>query len=198
MQTTPEVGDEFVAISCVNVGVGPGGTTSMLARVALVDYKGHVLLDHYVQPTPGVTLTDCRTASTGITYEDLYSDNSLSFSEVQMKVGKMVKGKILVGYCIWNDLSVLGMSHPAVHTRDVGLYQPFRNALRSPNTIIRLPTLAWTLLNRRCSEGLLNPVEMARAAIDIYRSAAEDWENAITNRNWPSALPPSTFSRCYY
>lgn len=158
MQVPQSYGNEFIAISCINVGVGPGGTTSMLAKVALIDYKGHVMLDHFVRPTPGVVLADCRTASTGVTVEDLYSESSLGFNEVQIKVGKILQGKVLVGYCIWNDLSVLGMSHPAVNTRDVGLYQPFRNALRSPNSIIRLPTLAWTLLHRRCSEGLLNPV----------------------------------------
>jgi hypothetical protein len=40
-------------------------------------------------------------------------------------------------------------------------------------------------------------LENARAALDIYRSDGEAWERAITQGNWPCALPPSTFSRCY-
>jgi RNA exonuclease 4 len=40
-------------------------------------------------------------------------------------------------------------------------------------------------------------LENARVALDLYRSHAEEWEAAITKGNWPSALPPSTFSRCY-
>jgi RNA exonuclease 4 len=120
----------------------------------------------------------------------------------------------------FDDL-VLGIPHPAVNTRDVGLYQPFRNALRSPSQLVRLPTLTFHLMGRRCQEGQQNPVrytvtnderadtyvcildvgakqlENSRAAMDLYRSAADEWENAIREGQWPSALPPSTFSRCY-
>ncbi len=53
---------------------------------------------------------------------------------------------------------VLGIPHPAVNTRDVALYQPFRNALRSPNQLVRLPTLTFHLMGRRCQEGQQNPV----------------------------------------
>ena len=93
--------------------------------------------------------------------------------------------------------------------------QPFRNALRS-NQIIGLQTLAWQLMSRRCQEGQTHPVsvivltlprlnsipafeklENARAALDIYRSDSEEWERSISQGNWPCALPPSTFSRCY-
>jgi RNA exonuclease 4 len=116
--------------------------------------------------------------------------------------------------------SVLGIPHPAVNTRDVGLYQPFRNALRTPNQLVRLPTLTFHLMGRRCQEGQQNPVrsvifklwtarrapayswrpeqmENARAALDLYRSHANEWETAIRDGQWPSALPPNTFSRCY-
>jgi hypothetical protein len=57
----------------------------------------------------------------------------------------------------FDDL-VLGIPHPAVNTRDVGLYQPFRNALRSSNQLVRLPTLTFHLMGRRCQEGQQNPV----------------------------------------
>ena len=55
-------------------------------------------------------------------------------------------------------ISVLGIPHPAVNTRDVALYQPFRNALRSPNQVIGLQTLTWHLMRRRCQDGQLDPV----------------------------------------
>lgn len=119
---------------------------------------------------------------------------------------------------------VLGIPHPAVNTRDVGLYMPFRNALKSLN-LVRLPTLTFHLMGRRCQEGQQNPVrpiiifnferapayswrpvtrslragqlENARAALDLYRSHANDWETSIRDGQWPSALPPASFSRCY-
>ena len=56
---------------------------------------------------------------------------------------------------------VLGIPHPAVNTRDVALYQPFRNALRLPNQLIGLPTLTFHLMGRRCQEGQQNPVRFS-------------------------------------
>lgn len=84
-----------------------------------------------------------------------------------------------------------------------------------PQQIIGLQTLAWQLMCRRCQEGYLHPVrwkalassqtyvnfmsqvENARAALDLYRSCSSEWEDAVSEGNWPCALPPSTFSRCY-
>ncbi|KAJ4484802.1 ribonuclease H-like domain-containing protein [Lentinula edodes] len=186
---------QYYAISCINVGVGPGGTTSMLARIAIVDFRGNTILDTYVSPT--MKITEYRTATTGIEPAHLSSRNAASFNTVQQYVANIIKGHILVGHSIWNDLSVLGIPHPAVDTRDVALYQPFRNALRSPNHIVGLQTLSWQLMCRRCQESEQNPLENARAALDLYRSDATDWEEAIRRGSWPCALPPSTFSRCY-
>ncbi|KAF8168190.1 hypothetical protein B0H34DRAFT_684529 [Crassisporium funariophilum] len=187
--------DQLLSISCINVGVGPGGTTNLLARIAIVDYRGTTVFDQYVAPT--TVVTDYRTATTGITQAHLYSADAWNFNMVQSYVSNISRGKILVGHSLWNDLAVLGLPHPAVDTRDVALYQPFRSALRTPNQIIGLQTLAWQLMSRRCQEGQIHPVENARAALDLYRSVAEVWESSISQGNWPCALPPSTFSRCY-
>ncbi|KAJ2928760.1 hypothetical protein H1R20_g8157, partial [Candolleomyces eurysporus] len=187
--------EQFLALSCTNVGVGPGGTTTMLARVSIVDYKGTVIFDRYVLPT--MPVTDYRTVTTGIGASHLQPPEAWPFQAVQQQVANLLKGKILVGHSIWNDLSVLGIPHPAVATRDVALYQPFRNALRSPQQTVGLQTLAWQLLCRRCQDEQINPAENARVALDLYRSDESDWEAAVSRGNWPCALPPSTFSRCY-
>ena len=127
---------------------------------------------------------------------------------------------------------VLGVRHPAVLTRDVALYQPFRNALKTPKQVVGLRTLMWHLMRRRCQDGkqcavslglgasnptrggrtvatssgyqincLLTPIvhqlENARAAMDLYRSHATEWEDVISKGQWPSHLPPDTFARCY-
>ncbi|KAI0313506.1 hypothetical protein OF83DRAFT_527583 [Amylostereum chailletii] len=187
--------EQILAISCVSVGVGPGGTTAMLARVAITDYRGNQLLDCYVAPT--MTVSDFRTATTGIEPAHLSSPSAYPFGQIQKHVAGIIRDKVIVGHSLWNDLSVLGIPHPAVNTRDVALYQPFRNALHSPNQIVGLQTLTWRLMRRRCQEGLINPLENARAALDLYRSHATEWENTIGEGQWPSVLPPSTFSRCY-
>ncbi|KAJ7599446.1 hypothetical protein C8J56DRAFT_769232 [Mycena floridula] len=196
-------------ISCITIGVGPGGTISMLARVAIVDYQGQTVLDTYVVPTSKVT--DYRTAATGIqsshlgesndfysTFADMLGPgNAIQFSVVQEHVANLLRGNILVGHSLWNDLSVLGIAHPAVDTRDVGLYQPFRNALHSPRQVVGLQTLAWQLMRRQIQQQESNPLENARAALDLYRTQQQDWETAIAHGTWPCALPPSSYSRCY-
>ncbi|KAJ7487522.1 hypothetical protein B0H11DRAFT_1095037 [Mycena galericulata] len=185
----------MIALSTVCVGVGPGGTTSMLARVVLVDFHGEYILDTFVRPT--MEVVDYRQATTGIHSWQLFSKDAVPFNILQQEVANKIRGKVLVGHSLWNDLSVLGIPHPAVHTRDVALYQPFRLALRSPHQVVGLQTLCWNLMRRRCQEGLIDPSENARAAMDLYRSHSKEWEAAVAHGNWPSALPPSTFSRCY-
>ncbi|KDQ63473.1 hypothetical protein JAAARDRAFT_53681 [Jaapia argillacea MUCL 33604] len=193
--TNPDV--QVIAIATSNVGVGPGGSTSMLARVAIVNYRGQVVLDTFVAPT--MAITDYRTATTGIQATDL--EGAPKFSAIQTQIAQLLHGRTLVGHTLWNDLSVLGIPHPAVATRDVALYQPFRNSLRvqggGTNQIIGLKTLMWHFMRRRCGDETMCPLENARAAMDLYRSTASDWEPAVSAGNWPCALPPSTFSRCY-
>lgn len=69
----PPSPEQIVALSCAVVGIGAGGCTSMLARVSIVDYRGQELYDHYVLPTN--TVTDYRTATTGITAGNLHPDS---------------------------------------------------------------------------------------------------------------------------
>ncbi|KAH8835731.1 hypothetical protein DL96DRAFT_1666391 [Flagelloscypha sp. PMI_526] len=186
----------FVSINCVNVGIGNSGTTPMVflvsplapSQIALVDFLGNVLLDTYVSPQSRVT--EYRTAHTGYT-------SCVSFHTVQSKMLALLKGKILVGHCLWLDLSVLGISHPARDTRDVALYQPFRNALTGPSAVPGLYTLSWTFMQRRSCDGTQNPVECSRVALDLWRSQRLEWEKAISSMNWPCALPPAQYARCF-
>ncbi|KAJ7587415.1 ribonuclease H-like domain-containing protein [Mycena floridula] len=185
-------------MSCLTIGIGPGGTTSMLARVAIVNYQGQTVLDTYVVPT--MKVTDYPTATTGIQLSHLTGNNAIQFSVVQEHVANLLKGNILVGHSLWNDLSVLGIAHPAVDTRDIGLYQPFRNTLRSPNHIISLWTLARQLIDL-CfyldSHLIHCQLENARTILDLYRTQQQDWETVIAHGTWPCALSPSSYSRCY-
>jgi len=97
------------------------------------------------------------------------SANSLPFTTIQQRVAQMIHGKILVGcenqkafpfasygisksyssYCIYLDLSVLGLAHPNRDIRDVALFVPFRFTLGSPRAIVRFPTMMWMLMGRR-------------------------------------------------
>ncbi|KAF8213126.1 hypothetical protein K438DRAFT_2158054 [Mycena galopus ATCC 62051] len=177
--------ENIIALSTVCVGVGPGGTTSMLAYAPLP--QGEPLLDKFVRPT--MEVVDYREATTGIKNWQLFSKEAMPFNVLQQFIANLMRGKIVVGHSIWNDLpALLGIPHPAVATRDVALYQPFRNALRSPHQIIGLQTLCWQLMRRRCQEGLIDPSENARAAMDLYRSHSKDWEATLRRETGPVAF----------
>ena len=87
------------------------------------------------------------------------------FEDVQRHVAGLIRGKILVGYGLWNFLSVsvfaviqtvatytegckvLGLSHPAIDTRDTALFMPFRKSLKvKPSHMVPLATLVQRLM----------------------------------------------------
>lgn len=54
------------------VGVGEGGVESILARVSIVNFYGHLILDRHVKPKEKVT--DYRTAVSGIRPKDILGE----------------------------------------------------------------------------------------------------------------------------
>lgn len=84
------------------VGLGQGGEESALARVSIVNYHGHVVLDTFVQPRERVT--DFRTWVSGVRESDVM--NAPPFDDVQKQVAGMIKDKILIGHAVENDLKV--------------------------------------------------------------------------------------------
>lgn len=55
--------------------------------------------------------------------------NAPSLTDVQAKVAGIIKGRVLVGHAIENDLKVLLLSHPRKDIRDTSAYPPFMNNL---------------------------------------------------------------------
>merc|ERR1712086_174498 len=92
---TEEEKARYVALDCEMVGIGPGGYQSRLARVCLVNWNGDTIYDAYVEVAEKVT--DYRTFMSGITEEDLFSDDAVTFDEAQSAVASLLRGKILVG-----------------------------------------------------------------------------------------------------
>lgn len=93
---------KYVAIDCEFVGVGTNGVASSLARVSMVNFHGHVMLDTFVRQKERVT--DYRTWVSGVRAEDL--KGAPTFEEVVKMVADLSQGRILVGHAIYNDLQV--------------------------------------------------------------------------------------------
>ena len=91
---------------------------STLARVSLIDRRGDVLYDTFVQPTGA--LESYRSTTTGLdesffgdgTPHPLYNISRLTsslaqpFSEVQIAVAAWIKDKVVIGHQLWTDFQV--------------------------------------------------------------------------------------------
>lgn len=164
---------KYVAIDCEMVGIGSDGVNSALARVSVVDYEGEVLLDEYVKPKQRVT--DLRTKVSGIHFHHVKT--GLDFEEVQKKVAEIIKGKVLVGHAVQNDLKVLLLGHPHKDIRDTSKYKEFRRFSHGRTPGLKL--LAKSVLNKSIQDGSHCSVEDARTAMSLYKSCRKEWEAAL-------------------
>lgn len=167
------VAGKFIAIDCEMVGIGPAPhTTSQLARVSLVNMHGEQIYDSFVMPK--LPVTDYRTHVSGITPALLAKGRS--FREVQEDVGTLLKGRILVGHALRNDLAVLLLSHPKSMTRDTSHHKPWKEQYCNGG-IPSLRILARSILGLDSfQESKHSSIEDARAAMMLFKSEKEAFE----------------------
>ena len=180
----------YFALDCEMVGVGTDGSESAVARVAVINWDGKVVLDRYVRPDRPVT--DYRTHVSGVRAADVESKGALSLEVCRKEVGNMLKGKILIGHALENDLRLLGLSHPCTDVRDSATYEPFMRpcsvdgeaALRPR----KLRELAWEQLGLQIQDtsggaGMgHSPMEDATAALGLYKAVRMEWESSMQRK----------------
>ncbi|KAG8988236.1 3'-5' exonuclease [Tulasnella sp. 427] len=147
----------YIAIDCEMVQVGDAREFS-LARISIVNFFGHVVLDTYVKQTKPVT--EYLTAISGIRPSDLKGPNARSFDEVQGVVQELFKGQTIIGHSIHHDLEALKITHPATHIRDTQLMTG-----KHP----KLKTLVKQRLGINIQVGEHDSVTDARAAMALFR-----------------------------
>ena len=127
-------------------------------------------------------MTDFRTKYSGVRAKDLKS-NSVTFRDCQQKVAALLRGKILVGHALSNDLKVLLLPHPRQQMRDTARWPPLmrttRHGKRRPR---KLRDLVLEHLDRKIQEGEHGSVEDATAAMDLYKLFAADWEASLRSQ----------------
>ncbi|KAI0005440.1 hypothetical protein BJV74DRAFT_804377 [Russula compacta] len=185
--------EHFMAVSAQIIYTGDTANIPLLARVSLADYRGNVVLDTFVRPIHQVT--NYRTAETGLVAAHL--TNAPMFREVQHRVIALIRDKVIVGHNLWQFLSVLYISHPTINTRDVAAFVPFHRGLECGGATPPLNVLVHRLMGRSMGLGYEHPLENARAALDLYRSAQHLWENAIDSGSWPCTLPPVGYAEYF-
>lgn len=163
------------------VGVGPRKNRSILARVAVLGEDGRVIIDEYVAATERVT--DYRTRYSGIRARDLVG--APRFENVRQRVAAVLRGKILVGHAVQNDLKVLDLPHPPALIRDTSVYPGLRKELASvfdrhdPSQAPSLKKLCEHVLGKRIQQGEHCPVEDAAHTLELYLRHRERWEAEI-------------------
>ncbi|KAM8934325.1 RNA exonuclease 4 [Pelodytes ibericus] len=162
-----------VAMDCEMVGVGPEGEESILARVSIVNQFGKCVYDKHVKPTERVT--DYRTAVSGIRPQDI--KNGEEFKVVQKEVSEIMKGRILVGHALHNDLKILLLDHPKKSIRDTQKYKPFRQRVKSGRPSLKL--LCEKLLNVKVQVKEHCSIQDAQAAMRLYTMEKKHWEAQI-------------------
>ncbi|XP_073313949.1 uncharacterized protein [Primulina huaijiensis] len=162
---------DMLAMDCEMVGVSLMGNKSALGRVTVVNKWGNVVCDEYVRPVDYVV--DFRTQISGIRPRDLRK--AKNFIVVQKKVAELIKGRILVGHALRNDLKALLLSHPKKDIRDTSEYAPFLKEGRSRS----LKNLAMQFLGVDIQNGEHCPVEDARAAMLLYQNHRKQWERSV-------------------
>lgn len=173
-----------LALDCEMVGVGPAGEESLVARVSVVNQFGKCVYDKYIRPTQPVT--DYRTAVSGIRPQHLQQGEA--FAVVQKEVAEMLRGRILVGHSLHNDLKVLFLDHPRKKVRDTQKYKPFQRQVQSGRPSLKL--LAERILGVRVQEAEHCSIQDAQAAMRLYVTVKKEWERAVQDRHPAPATTP--------
>ncbi|KAJ3390091.1 3'-5' exonuclease [Chytriomyces hyalinus] len=170
---------KYVAMDCEMVGIGQYGAESALARVSIVNFHGHTILDTYVQPREAIT--DYRTHVSGITPAHLNPrtnpNNLMSFNEAQTRVSNAIHEKIVIGHALKNDFSVLFLDHPRRLLRDTSEFKGFKALANGRKPALR--KLAKQILNLDIQGGEHSSVEDAKVCMLLYKRVRTEWEGMI-------------------
>lgn len=166
---------QYIAIDCEMVGVGVKGSESILARVSIVNWHGYVLLDRFVKPKEKVT--DYRTWVSGIRAKDLKGAPTLE--AVQEEVAKLIKGRVLVGHAIQNDLKALLLSHPRPLIRDTSTFKPLRDLAQTKYPGLKKLAKIVLDIDVQGKGEEHSSVEDARTTMAIFRTQKDAWEKSL-------------------
>jgi len=183
--------DIYFGLDCEMVGVGPHGVDSALARVSIVNYDCEIVLDTFVKVSEPVT--DYRTFVSGVRAEHIESVAAMPLDYVRGAVLNILRGKILIGHGLENDLKALMISHPWCDTRDTATYAPYMREVEDKHAKADISETQKIMLPRRLKDLAMeklgkkiqaagyshSPIEDSLAAVELYKAARPDWEKSI-------------------
>jgi RNA exonuclease 4 len=185
---TEEYKARYVAMDCEMVGVGSEGRKSALARVSITDWNGAVILDTFVKCPSRVT--DFRTWVSGVTAKHLQSDKAMEVVDCRQKVANLLRGKILVGHALKNDLDALLLQHPKQDIRDTAKHQFFQRLGANKWRPRKLKDLALQHLGLKIQvKGESHDsIDDASATMEIFKVARAAWEMELDSKRKKNKL----------
>mmetsp|Transcript_27154 Transcript_27154/g.45289 ORF Transcript_27154/g.45289 Transcript_27154/m.45289 type:complete len:332 (-) Transcript_27154:240-1235(-) len=174
-----EYKSKYVAVDCEMVGIGAEGKQSALARVSLVDFSGKTLLDTFVQVPSRVT--DFRTHVSGVTAKHIQKQTAMEVKPCRSLVASHLRGKILVGHALQNDLQALMLQHPKEDIRDTAKHRPFQRVVGSKWRPRKLRDLVKQHLgiDIQVAGESHDSIEDASATMALFKRVREGWEKEL-------------------
>mmetsp|Transcript_6083 Transcript_6083/g.5693 ORF Transcript_6083/g.5693 Transcript_6083/m.5693 type:complete len:142 (+) Transcript_6083:133-558(+) len=130
-----------------------------LARVSIVNYNGHVLLDTFVKPR-GV-ITNYRSWVSGVYPSSM--KNAMPYNEAREKAVGIMKDRIVVGHSLKHDFKVLNWEPLQHNMRDLITFKKFRDeANKHPKSLKKLTS---EFLGKTIQTSAHSSVIDARAAL---------------------------------
>lgn len=146
---------------------------SVAGKCSMVDYKGVVLFDEFINP--GIRIHSFRTRYSGIRRSDMNS--AMPLGEAQDCITAHLDKAVLVGHAIKNDLDSLFLTHPRDAIRDTSCYPPLRKmAGLARGAVPSLKKLTERLLGQVIQVGPHSSLEDAMSALHLYKLVEEEWE----------------------
>jgi RNA exonuclease 4 len=170
---------KVVALDCEFVGVGPEGRENALARASLVNSRGEVLYDSFVRVE--LPVVDYRTQYSGVRPEDIAGPGAADPRRARSEIAALLKGRVLVGHAVGNDLRVLRIPHPQRDIRDTSDYYKRlwkRDGRRGGAPPALRLVVARVLGVDQFQTAEHDSCEDARAALALYKKNAKVWETS--------------------
>ena len=177
-----EYKDRYLAIDCEMVGIGTDGKITALARGSITKWNGDIVLDTFVK-VPG-RVTDFRTWVSGVEAKHLKSKDAMDVGECRKMVAKILKGKILVGHALKNDLNALMLNHPKADIRDTSKYRPLQRLGGKKWRARKLKDIVKEFVGISIQEEgeAHDSVDDARATMELFKRVREAWERELESK----------------
>eukprot|EP00961_Rhodomonas_salina_P030011 404305-Rhodomonas_salina.2 len=153
-------------VSCRRGGV----VRPVAAQISIVDSDGHVVLHTHARPR--WPIVSYNTKYSGITEEHLRDAPPLE--KVRANVISLIKGCLLVGHAIDNDLRALDLLHPVDRIVDTQRIPQIQSMLSQSTPSLKNVCLA--LLDTRIQDGAHCALQDAKATAKVFGLAcAWNW-----------------------